>query len=91
MDATSHVRAILRADPVRWHLLGVVRALGLPDGWIGAGFVRLAVLDHLHQRPPSAPIGDVDVIWYDPHRIDPAEDLKHETALRTWNRRLFGR
>ena len=83
MDATFRLRAILRADPLRWRLLNVVQALDLPDSWIGAGFVRNAVWDHLHQRAPSPPDGDVDVIWYDPHRADPAEDLGHEAALRT--------
>jgi hypothetical protein len=82
MDATSLLRTILRADPLRWHLLGVVQALALPDCWIGAGFIRNAVWDHLHQRPPSSPGGDVDVIWYDPQRADPAEDLRHEAVLR---------
>jgi hypothetical protein len=81
MDATSQVRAILRADPFRWYLLEVVHALNLPDSWIGAGFVRNAVWDHLHDRPPSPPVGDVDVIWHDPRRTDPAEDIEHEAVL----------
>ena len=78
----SQIRAILRADQLRWRLLGVVQALNLPDSWIGAGFVRNAVWDHLHQRSPAPPAGDVDVIWYDPCRAEPAEDLRHEVALR---------
>ena len=82
MDAASRVRDILRADPLRWHLLEVVHALFLPDSWIGAGFVRNAVWDHLHQRPPAPPAGDVDVIWHDPCRTDPAEDRRLEAALR---------
>jgi hypothetical protein len=82
MNAAFQVESILRADPLRWHVLGVVRALCLPDGWIGAGFVRNAVWDHLHQRPPSPLTGDVDVIWHDPGRTNPAEDRKHEAALR---------
>jgi hypothetical protein len=57
-------------------------ALGLPDCWIGAGFVRNAVWDHLHGRPPSPLIGDVDVIWFDRGRTDPAEDQTIEAALR---------
>lgn len=81
MNASSQVRDLIRADPVRWHLLGVVRALGLPDCWIGAGFVRNAVWDHQHCRPPSARCGDVDVIWHDPRKADPAEDRKHEATL----------
>ena len=82
MDDAHRVSAILRADPLRWHLLGLVSQLALPDGWIGAGFIRNAVWDHLHQRPASPPTGDIDVIWHDPHRADPAEDHRHEAALR---------
>ena len=81
MSANSQIGSILRADAFRWHVLEVVRALHLPDGWIGAGFVRNAVWDHLHERPSSPLTGDVDVIWFDPGRTDPAEDRKHETAL----------
>jgi len=76
------VRGIIRADRRRWDLLGVVRALDLPDCWIGAGFVRNAVWDHLHGRSPAAPDGDVDVIWYDPGCTDPSADRAHEAALR---------
>jgi hypothetical protein len=79
--APSSVASILRADPLRWHLLGVVSALRLPDCWIGAGFVRNAVWDHLHGRLPSPPQGDVDVIWYDDRRTDPEQDRHLETSL----------
>lgn len=82
MDAASKVIAVLRADPLRWHLLGAVGALNLPDGWIGAGFVRNALWDHLHGRAPSVPKGDVDVIWYNSLCVNEAEDRKHEAALR---------
>ena len=82
MDAPFQLCDVLRADPLRWRLLKVVQGLDLPDSWIGAGFVRNAVWDHLHQRAPSPPTGDVDVIWYDPRRANPAEDLEHEAALR---------
>lgn len=79
--AGAEIISILRADRLRWHLLGVVAALDLPDCWIGAGFIRNAVWDHLHQRPPSPPDSDVDVIWYDPDRTDPALDRLHEVRL----------
>lgn len=82
MSDASQVRTIIQADSRRWHVLGMVRALRLPDCWIGAGFVRNAVWDHLHQRPPAPLDGDVDVIWYDPQQADPAKDMKHEAALR---------
>lgn len=83
MNGVALVTAILRADALRWRLLEIVRDLNLPDGWIGAGFIRNAVWDHLHGRAPSPPSGDVDVIWYDPHRNDAARDARYEAALRT--------
>jgi hypothetical protein len=76
------VAEIIRTDSVRWHLLGLVRDLALPDCWVGAGFVRNAVWDRKHGRAPSPPDGDVDVIWFDPGRADPEEDEVHEAALR---------
>ena len=82
MNAVSCIQNVIQADPLRWRILGMVRALRLPDCWIGAGFVRNAVWDHLHQRPHAPPNGDVDVIWHDPQQADPAEDRKHEAALR---------
>lgn len=82
MDVASQVIAVLRADPLRWRLLGAVSELNLPDGWIGAGFVRNAIWDHLHDRAPSAPKGDVDVIWHDPLCASEAEDRRYEAALR---------
>jgi hypothetical protein len=76
------VSAILRSDPIRWHLLGLIADLGLPDCWIAAGFVRNAVWDALHNRQPRPPLGDVDVIWFDPDRIEEWHDRHLEEALR---------
>ncbi|MFC0683003.1 nucleotidyltransferase family protein [Novosphingobium clariflavum] len=83
MNNQSCLCAILRTDPVRWHLLGVVAALGLPDCWIGAGFVRNAVWDHLHQQPAAPPGGDVDVIWYDRTCPEAEQDRTIEARLQT--------
>jgi hypothetical protein len=57
------LRTILSADPARRLIAEAVRSLALPDCWIGAGFVRNAVWDHLHGREPAFPGTDVDVIW----------------------------
>lgn len=84
MSDEQRVADILRADTLRWHVLGLVEALALPDCWIGAGFVRNAIWDHLHQRLP-APLTsdmDVDVIWFDPSRAGEQEDRRIEDDLR---------
>lgn len=83
MDGITGLQAIICNDPLRWRLLGTVRFLRLPDCWIGAGFVRNTVWDHLHGRPASPPSSDVDVLWFDPGRTDPSMDRAVETALQT--------
>jgi len=79
-DRRAALIALLRADALRMRLLGCVERLALPDGWIGAGFVRAAVWDHAHGRPPAVPPGDVDVVWFDPARAADA-DAALEAAL----------
>lgn len=59
-----------------------MRSAGLPDCWIGAGFVRNAVWDRLHGRPVSPLSGDIDVLWFDPMRTNPSNDRRIEAALR---------
>ncbi|MHC6224049.1 nucleotidyltransferase family protein [Pseudomonas sp. X10] len=81
MNDHEQLQAIIQSDPQRWQMLAHVRALGLPDCWIGAGFVRNAVWDHLHGRAPAVPGGDVDVLWFDPGRTDAAEDQRLEAEL----------
>ncbi len=82
MDCLSRCAAILSTDPLRWRILDLVRTLDLPDCWIGAGFVRSAVWDHLHGRTPSRPPGDIDVVWFDRDRANSSEDERLESALR---------
>lgn len=82
MDNTSRVQAIISDDPTRWRLLHLVHSLRLPDCWIGAGFVRNAVWDHLHGRISSPLSTDVDVIWFDSSRCTPSDDRHLEAALR---------
>lgn len=62
--------------------LEAIRELALPDGWIGAGFVRDAVWDHLHGREIRSPSADVDVVWFDRHRIEEERDREIESRLR---------
>jgi hypothetical protein len=82
LDDAARVAAILRADPLRWPVLGMVADLGLPDCWAAAGFVRNAVWDHLHGRAPAPPAGDIDIVWHDSARADAGTDRQIEAALR---------
>jgi hypothetical protein len=71
----------MASDPARMRVLHSVRALGLPDCWVAAGFVRNGVWGHLHQRTAAPLSGDIDVIWFDPQQATQARDLALEAAL----------
>ena len=81
MKHSDRLARIVMSDSLRWRLLADVRSMGLPDCWIGAGFVRDAVWDALHGRPLSPPAADIDVVWFDPDTNDPAHDDAIEEAL----------
>ncbi|MBI3505630.1 MAG: nucleotidyltransferase family protein [Proteobacteria bacterium] len=74
--------SLIAADAARMRVLELVHDLALPDCWIGAGFVRTPLWDHLHGRTPAFPDGDVDVIWFDKARATPAFDDEIEVRLR---------
>ena len=61
--------------------LRAVRSLTLRDCWIGAGFVRNAVWDHLHGYPANLIGKDVDVVWFDPALTNPNIDRAVEERL----------
>ena len=57
--------------------------LGLPDCWIGAGFVRGPVWDRLHGYDRPTPLDDIDVVYFDPEAHDPSAEQAQEARLRT--------
>lgn len=73
---------LLVRDQLRWQALGIVEALNLPQGCIGAGFVRNLVWDHLHGRACDCREEDIDVLFYDQSTTDPAYDAEIEAKLR---------
>lgn len=83
MDQVTILRSLMTADPLRRKALEAVAALDLSDCWIGAGFVRDAVWDHLHSYDVSEPKGDVDVIWFD--AASPQADLDRSIEQRLHN------
>lgn len=78
---TKIVADIIAQDPVGMKQLRAVRALGLPDWCIAAGFVRNRVWDHLHGIvPPRAPV-DIDVLYYDPSDLSKETEQAYEVRL----------
>lgn len=82
MNLADALKALIRRDAERQRILSLVHSLDLPDCWIAAGFVRSAVWDFLHGRPPSLPSADVDVIWFAPAPSGREVDLQIEQRLK---------
>ena len=81
MDSAGDVLRLIAGDPWRRCILETVRALELPDSWVGAGFVRALVWDHLHGYSEATPLDDVDVVYYDADRTDRQVERRHEERL----------
>jgi hypothetical protein len=83
MQTERDIAALIerQADMIR--LLRAAEKLDLPDCWIGAGFVRNAVWDSLHDRVPNCGlINDVDVVFFNRAIEDGASDKAIEAKLR---------
>jgi hypothetical protein len=64
------------------HCLAVLAAHGPTGAWIGAGFVRNAVWDHLSGKDTEAtPLADLDVVFHDPVIATAEHDARIEAAL----------
>jgi hypothetical protein len=70
-------------EPWRRAVLQTVQSLALPDWAVGAGFIRNAVWDALHDRAAATPLADVDVLYFDPANLNPERDKVFETELST--------
>ena len=81
MNQFRQLQTILFADVERVRVLRLIRGIGLPDCWVGAGFVRSAIWDRQHNRTHSPLPPDIDVIWFDKTRDDPAIDTEIEVDL----------
>ena len=72
----------IEKDAFRMETLKVASMLSLPDWCLAAGFVRNMVWDQLHEFNEPTLLTDVDLIYFDPHNIDPDNDLQYERQLK---------
>lgn len=80
MQTAGDIARFVEQRPGMMRLLDAVESLSLPDCWIGAGFVRNAIWDAMHDVPPDAH-SDVDVVYFDPADPRPARDVAIEATL----------
>jgi len=82
MRNEADVLSLIAADPWMMAALEAVRQLDLPDCWIGAGFVRGKVWDHLHGFARATALDDVDVLYFQSAHIGEDRERVIEGQLR---------
>ena len=83
MDRDDYFFVIDTISSSAWHMqaLRAVRRLELPDWAVGAGFVRNAVWDRLHDYEAMTPLSDIDVLYFDAADLRPDRDQDIENTL----------
>ena len=82
----ARIGLLLKADPFRWRCLLALQSLQLPQGYIGAGFLRNCIWDsllpeHRSNFTHSSPLNDIDVIYFDVKDTSKETERLLETQL----------
>ncbi|MBM7602963.1 hypothetical protein JOC75_000933 [Metabacillus crassostreae] len=75
--------SIIRKDEWMMEALRAAKSLELQDWWICAGFIRSKIWDTLHNFSVRTKLPDVDLIYFNPSRIDEVEEKELEKRLKT--------
>ena len=82
MRDIADIADFIAHNPRMMHCLAVLAAHGPAGAWIGAGFVRNAVWDHLSGLDTEAlPLADLDVFFHDAAIATAEHDARIEAAL----------
>ena len=82
MRDAADIADFIAHNPRMMRCLAVLAAHGPAGAWIGAGFVRNAVWDHLSGQDTEAlPPADLDVVFHDPVNATAEQDAAFEAAL----------
>ena len=73
--------ALVQSNKWLMDIVRTVRAINLPNGYVGAGVVRNLVWDHLHGYAEVTEVRDVDVAFFDPENLTAARDQEAQRLL----------
>lgn len=82
MNYEQQTKQLVLADEYRMGCLRVAREVGLPDWYLGAGFLRNAIWDHLHHKTEMTPLNDIDLVYFDNRDVSCESEQKIETQLK---------
>ena len=82
MRNPADIADLIAHNPRMMRCLAVLAAHGPAGAWIGAGFVRNAVWDHLSGKDTEAtPLADLDVVFHDQDIATAEHDARIEATL----------
>lgn len=78
----ADIAKIIEVDPWMMKVLSAAESLNLPDWWIGAGFLRNKVWDHISGNV-SEPTRDVDLVYFNDIENKPEDDWAYDELLKS--------
>lgn len=84
MEYKTELINILMTNTLVMETLAIVKDLQLNDCWVGAGLIRNAVWDSLHQIKTTKR-NDIDVVFYDATNLSEELEKEIEAKLSTFN------
>lgn len=82
MSFEEKTSKLLAGDELRMACLQTASTVKLPDWYLGAGFLRNAIWDHLHGKISMTPLNDVDVVYFDTADTSLETEREIESRLR---------
>ncbi|MCM3746952.1 nucleotidyltransferase family protein [Paenibacillus pasadenensis] len=79
INGESDILEFVRQDEWMMDILRTAQSLELPDWLVCAGFVRSKIWDVLHGFTARTPLGDIDVVYFDPSNLEEAVEKELET------------
>jgi hypothetical protein len=73
---------LVEKDDWMMDILKAAKILDLNDWWVCAGFVRSKIWDTLHGFEKRTPLGDIDVVYFDPVNIEKSIEKNYEKQLQ---------
>lgn len=88
MDCKSEqdIIQLIKEDMWMMDILKTTSMLQLPEWWICAGIVRSKIWDNLHGFKERTKLEDIDVIYFDPSKVDEAVEKEYEKRLQNLNK-----
>lgn len=84
MEYKTELINILTADSLIMETLAIVKEINLNDCWVGAGLIRNAVWDNLHQIKTTKR-NDIDVVFFDATTLSETLEKEIEAQLTQIN------